>query len=114
MTESKISSAQAYSSQRTGWSLLLLVVLVTGIVLRFKMLGMKSLWLDEASSVAFVRLPWREFLRTMWYGEANMAFYYLLLRFWLHLVTASSGCEASLRCSAWLQFQPFTRRGIAS
>jgi mannosyltransferase len=85
MTESKISSAQAYSSQKMGWSLILLLVLVTGIVLRFQMLGMKSLWLDEASSVAFARLPWHEFLRTMWYGEANMVLYYLLLRFWLHL-----------------------------
>jgi mannosyltransferase len=63
--------------------LLLLFICVIGAIVRFHMLGVKSLWLDEASSVTFARLPLRDFLRTMWYGEANMSFYYFLLRAWL-------------------------------
>jgi mannosyltransferase len=62
-----------------------LFFLAMGIFLRLHMLGAKSLWLDEASSVTFARQPWLEFLRTMWYGEVNMAFYYFVLRGWLHL-----------------------------
>jgi mannosyltransferase len=63
----------------------LLFFSVIGAVLRFHALGVKSLWLDEASSVTFARLSWWEFLRTMWYGEGNMSFYYFLLRGWLSL-----------------------------
>jgi mannosyltransferase len=44
----------------------------------------KSFWLDEVTTVGYARLPWRDFLRTMWWGDANMAFYYSLLRGWVH------------------------------
>jgi mannosyltransferase len=72
----------AKSSSKLSW-LFVLLIAVIGAVLRFHMLGVRSLWLDEASSVTFARLPLRDFLRTMWYGEANMSFYYFLLRGWL-------------------------------
>ena len=68
----------------TGWLWLLLLVAL-GTFLRFYMLGVKSLWLDEASSVWIVHLRWPEFLRLLWWGEANMALYYFLLRGWIHL-----------------------------
>jgi len=58
------------------------------------MLGVKSLLLDEAFSVYAARLPWPGFLRTMWWGEANMALYYFLLRGWIHL----GDSEFWLRC----------------
>jgi uncharacterized membrane protein len=48
-------------------------------------LGAKSLWLDEVTTYEFARLPWKEFLRTMWWGNGNMVFYYTLLRGWIHL-----------------------------
>lgn len=73
------------SLKSRDWLLPLILFSVIGAILRFRALGAKSLWLDEASSVTFARLPWREFLRTMWYGEGNMAFFYFLLRGWLHL-----------------------------
>ena len=81
-----LSSTQGtvVSPKRRTWLLLLLVV-AAGTFLRFWMLGVKSLWLDEAFSVYAARLPWLEFLRTMWWGEANMAVYYFLLRGWIHL-----------------------------
>jgi len=63
----------------------LLLVLVVGTVLRFHLLGVKSLWLDEVTTVGFAQMPWRDYLRTMWWGDANMLFYYTLLRGWEHL-----------------------------
>lgn len=64
---------------------LLLLFLTLGTVLRLHLLGAKSLWLDEAFSVSVARMPLPAFLRTAWWGEANMMLYYLLLRFWVHL-----------------------------
>jgi mannosyltransferase len=78
-------SLQNPSLRRQSWPLLVSLFLALGILLRFHLLGAKSLWLDEASSVTFARQPWLAFLSTMWYGEVNMAFYYFVLRGWLHL-----------------------------
>jgi mannosyltransferase len=64
-----------------SWPLLLLIVAV-GAYLRFHMLGVRSLWPPECFSVLLAWQPWPMFLRTMWWGEANMAFYYTLLRGW--------------------------------
>jgi mannosyltransferase len=63
----------------------LLLVLAVGTVLRFHLLGVKSLWLDEVTTVGYAQMPWPEFLRTMWWGNGNMVFYYSLLRVWQHL-----------------------------
>jgi mannosyltransferase len=70
------------SHKRSTW-LFLLVLVAAGAALRFYMLGVKSFWLDEVTTVDIARLPWRDFLRTMWWGNANMALYYSLLRSWL-------------------------------
>ena len=51
--------------------------------LRMHALTAKSFWLDEGISIDIARLPWPQFLHVMWSGEANMALYYLVLRFWL-------------------------------
>ena len=51
--------------------------------LRMHALTAKSFWLDEGISIDIARLPWPRFLHAMWSGEANMALYYLVLRFWL-------------------------------
>ena len=59
-----------------------LVTLVAAI-LRFHALTTKSFWLDEGISVEIARLPWSQFLFVLRHREANMALYYLLLRFWL-------------------------------
>ena len=55
------------------------------IGLRLVCLACKPLWFDEAFSVEVARLDWPNFLHLLWWREANMSFYYLLLRVWLHL-----------------------------
>ncbi len=72
------------SREGQSWLLLLLIVAL-GAYLRFHMLGVRSLWPPECFSVLVARQPWPMFLRTMWWGEANMAFYYFLLRGWVLL-----------------------------
>jgi 4-amino-4-deoxy-L-arabinose transferase-like glycosyltransferase len=64
---------------------LLLVIVAAGAFFRFHMLGIRSLWPAECFSILVARQPWPAFLRTMWWGEANMAVYYFLLRGWLLL-----------------------------
>ena len=59
-----------------------LIVLVATI-LRLHALTAKSFWLDEGISVQIARLPWNQLLFALRHREANMALYYLLLRFWL-------------------------------
>jgi len=66
------------------WALLLMFIGL-GTCLRLHLLGVRSLWLDEAFSISVARTPLPEFLRTVWWGEANMTLYYLLLRVWLHV-----------------------------
>lgn len=53
-------------------------------VLRFLFLTRKPFWFDEAFSAEIARLPWRGFLHLLWWREANMSLYYVLLRGWLH------------------------------
>jgi len=60
-------------------------IAAVALVLRLVHLGSLSFWLDEASSVYFAQLPWPKFFDSLVHDEANMAFYYLLLRPWLVL-----------------------------
>lgn len=52
--------------------------------MRLHVLALKPFWFDECFSVEIARIDWRNFLHLMWWREANMALYYLLLRAWLH------------------------------
>src|SRR5438477_5058089 len=63
----------------------LIAIIVLGATLRFWQLGARSLWVDEGSTAVIARLDWWNFLRLLWRREANMAFYYLLMRGWIHL-----------------------------
>jgi 4-amino-4-deoxy-L-arabinose transferase-like glycosyltransferase len=65
-------------------SVLLALIVVTGAILRFHSLTDRNFWDDEAASVIFAELPWSSFWRTVSHYEANMSFYYLLLRGWVH------------------------------
>jgi len=51
---------------------------------RFRCLTCKPFWFDESFSVEVARIDWRNFLHLMWWREANMSLYYMLLRVWLH------------------------------
>lgn len=65
-------------------SILLALIVVAGTILRFHSLTKRNFWDDEAASVIFAQLPWSNFWRAITNYEANMSFYYILLRGWLH------------------------------
>lgn len=69
---------------------LLGLVLVAAAALRFYALGRTGLWIDEATSVALARMPWRRFFQVLWSYEANMTVYYFLLRGWMELGTSEA------------------------
>jgi mannosyltransferase len=85
--EDTIDSLQNSSAQPV-WkrvSLLTLASLtVAAAVLRFLFLARKPFWFDECFSAEASRLSWGDFWRLMWWREANMSLYYVLLRGWLH------------------------------
>src|SRR5882672_1934717 len=62
----------------------LAALIAGGTVLRFLFLARKPFWFDECFSVEAARLGWPDFVHLLWWREANMALYYLLLRGWLH------------------------------
>jgi mannosyltransferase len=81
---SKTHSPAGKSLSHFGlYAMLLALVTVLAAFLRLHALTVKSFWLDEGFSIKIARLPWPQFVHTLWFGEANMALYYLLLRFWL-------------------------------
>lgn len=70
----------------TGWVhwLTLLLLLAAGTAARFSYLAEKPFWFDETFSVEVARLDLRNLLHLLWWREANMSLYYVLLRMWLH------------------------------
>jgi uncharacterized membrane protein len=48
-------------------------------------LGKTSFWLDEAASSMLAQSEWHTFTAALYRAQANMALYYLLLRWWSHL-----------------------------
>lgn len=64
--------------------LALVLILATDVVVRLKCLACKPFWFDESFSVEVARLDWGNFLHLLWWREANMSLYYVLLRAWLH------------------------------
>jgi mannosyltransferase len=61
----------------------LFVLAAASLVVRFLYLASKPFWFDECFSVEVARIGWSDFLRLLWWREANMSLYYLLLRMWL-------------------------------
>jgi mannosyltransferase len=84
MADPKTAQPRLSRRHRLGFFTLSLLV-VLGTLLRLHMLGAKSLWLDEAFSVLVARMAWPAFLRSAWWGEANMVPYYLFLRPWIRM-----------------------------
>jgi len=61
----------------------LLLLIGAAIAARLWCLAAKPFWFDECFSVEIARIDWRSFLHLIWWREANMSLYYLLLRAWL-------------------------------
>jgi mannosyltransferase len=61
------------------------VVVISGIALglRLHLLGLRSMWIDEAASYAIAAAGRREFLRIVTHRDMNMSAYYLMLRAWM-------------------------------
>ncbi len=64
------------------------LLIATATALRFFFLARKAFWFDECFSAEVARLGWHDFIRLLWWREANMSLYYLLLRGWLYLGSA--------------------------
>ncbi len=63
----------------------LALLLASCLTIRLICLACKPFWFDEAFSVEVARLTWLNFLHLLWWREANMSLYYVLLRVWLDL-----------------------------
>ena len=62
----------------------LAAITLASACLRLLRLGQKSYWWDEIATIHLARLPLPDFLHALWRFEANMSFYYLLARGWIH------------------------------
>ena len=82
-SQSSLPTPQTESFGKTqGLSLLFLLAVTLGV--RVLCLVCKPFWFDECFSVELARISWHNFVRLLWWREANMSLYYLLLRTWLH------------------------------
>ncbi len=59
-------------------------------------LGARSVWLDEATSVAYGRLDLISLLRIVAGGDPNMGLYHLVLNFWVRIFGESEAAVRSL------------------
>jgi len=80
------STVPPATSKSLTWAhwITLVLLFVTCVALRMFCLACKPFWFDEAFSVEVARLTWPNFLHLLWWREANMSLYYMLLRVWLH------------------------------
>jgi mannosyltransferase len=108
--------AQSAWTLASAFTLALLAGAAT--VLRFLFLVRKPFWFDEAFSVEIARLSWHDFARLLWWREANMSLYYVLLRGWLHFGSSPFFIRsfsvlaslATLPAIFWLGCKLFDRR----
>ena len=63
----------------------MIALVAAGLVTRLFYIAYKPFWFDEAFSVEVARVSWPNFLHLLWWREANMSLYYVMLRAWLHV-----------------------------
>jgi mannosyltransferase len=90
--------------------LLLPVALVAA--LSFYSIADKSLWLDEAFSVALARLDWSEMWRVITVREANMGLYHVLLHYWMQLGTGEFEVRSLSAITAIASIAPIYAIGV--
>lgn len=66
-------------------NILVPVITILALFLSLLYIGSDSIWFDEANSIYFATLPWKDFFRVITTYEANQGFYFLLLKLWLNL-----------------------------
>lgn len=74
----------SFSARAWAHRITLVLLLAACVAARLFCLACKPFWFDEAFSVEVARLSWPNFLHLLWWREANMSLYYMLLRAWLH------------------------------
>lgn len=79
-----------FSLPSTWWTAALICAAALCFTVRVIDLGSKSVFADELASFQFAQLGWMEFWRLLRSSEANMALYYVLLRFWILLNSSVS------------------------
>lgn len=100
-----------------SWATLALL-LAFALVLRFACLACKPFWSDECFSAEIARLSWGNFAHLLWWREANMSLYYVLLRLWIHFGWGESYIRslsvviaaATLPAIYWLARQLYDRK----
>lgn len=99
VTGSDSGAADAGAPVSLPWpiagALPLLLAILIALVTCFHGLAAKSLWFDEAFSVALTRLDWTSMWHVITQQEANMMLYYALLHFWLQLGTGEFVARAA-------------------
>lgn len=70
--------------------LALAVVIVLGLALRMRDLGVRSLWVDELFSVGLAAQHPRDIVTVIYGEEANMTLYYAFMFVWVRLVGAAA------------------------
>jgi mannosyltransferase len=91
---------------------LLLVPVGLVAVLGFYSIADKSLWLDEAFSVALARLDWSEMWRVITAREANMGLYHVLLHYWMQLGTGEFEVRSLSAITAIASIAPVYAIGV--
>jgi mannosyltransferase len=81
------AGASSFPTATVRWvhRLTILLLLAVATAVRFLCLACKPFWFDECFSVEVARIGWRNFLHLLWWREANMSLYYVLLRMWLNV-----------------------------
>lgn len=93
--ESTWAPTNAAATLDSNAAVAVVFIILLAALLRFHAVASKSFWLDEGMSVEYARLPWGLFVRTLWKREANMALFYVMLRYWL-MIGRSAGLVRGL------------------
>ena len=82
--DSTLLSPSRSSADRWAHWLTLGLLLVLSVAVRLRCLGNKPFWFDECFSAEVARIDLHNFAHLLWWREANMSLYYVLLRAWMH------------------------------